>query len=541
MKLFIFSIGGSGSRVVRSLSMLLASGVDHLRRGDEVYPIMIDYDIQNGDTKRAFNCVDIYKNLHQCTFPKELVAKTETERRFFHTPMMKMSDIGAGYSSEYTMQFRHNAQDKTFSDAIAYDKLRDAKSKTRDLIATLYDTNNDEDTELGIDMTVGFKGNPNIGSVVFNNLKDTNELKEFFRCCQPGDKVILIGSLFGGTGASGIPELTKAIRSNPNTTDVHLGVVMLMPYFCFDQSDETGTVRSGLFDSKTRAALSFYEASHVNEMIDSIYYIGDKERTKMKYHLGGEEQQNESHIVDLIGAMSVLHFSKSSKQDDLKRYKYRMNGNNENQTPGFTLLNFYNDDYDVVMKSLIKFAFAVKFFKDEMAKKKESVTDRAYSKAFELPSYFTNDGKVGEPDLNSREKFKNQNKYEPGLHSTLYNFNKFADFFIEWVDELKEIGNHKLVMFDFERTIDALVQDCKLSRMKRGLLGGSSEEILVEPIDFSEAMQARYHEKYQNAAPVGGNLHFEKSTAGYALLDCMLIGIEMILNKQEVAQILKFQ
>lgn len=540
MKLFIFSIGGSGSRVVRSLSMLMASGVSHFEAGDQVFPIMIDYDVKNGDTARAFNCVDTYNCLYNSAFPKELKKTTETERRFFHTSLMKMSDIGDGYSSTYTMQFRHNSGDRTFGDAIAYKKLNDDKSKTKDLLNTLYDISNDQDTELHINMTVGFKGNPNIGSVVFNSLKDTNELQEFFRSCEEGDKVILIGSLFGGTGASGIPEIVKAIRSNQRTKDVHLGVIMLMPYFCFDRNDEVGAVKSGLFDSKTRAALSYYESSKVNEKIDSIYYIGDKERTKMTYSLGGASQKNNSHIVDLIGALSVLHFFKTAKGGGEKRYKYRMHDNEPDHAPGFTLLNFYKDDYDRVMKSLVKFAFAVKFFNDEIAMKKDTVTERPYSEAFELPLYFDTNGNVNELDLSSRKEFKD-GKYEAGLHSTLYNFKQFSRFFLEWLKELKEIGNHKLVMFDFDRSIESLVQDCKLSKMGRGFLGGREEKNLVEALDFSEAVQKCYADKYQDAAPVNGALHFDKSTAGYALLDCLLTGIETILNKPEVASKLKIQ
>lgn len=541
MKLFIFSIGGSGSRVVRSLSMLLASGVPHFRAGDQVFPIMIDYDVKNGDTKRAFKCVDTYNNLHNCAFPKELEKTTETERRFFHTSMMKMADIGEGYNSAYTMQFRHNSEDKTFSDAIGYSELKGMKARTRDLLNTLYDVSSDQDTELNIDMTVGFKGNPNIGSVVFNDLKDTNELKDFFRCCESGDKVILIGSLFGGTGASGIPEITKAIRSNPRTKDVHLGVVMLMPYFCFDRNDEIGTVKSSLFDSKTRAALSFYESSEVNEKINSIYYIGDKERTKMSYSLGGEHQENNSHIVDLIGALSVLHFFNTDRDKEQKRYKYRMHDNEPDHNPGFTLLNFYKDDYDKVIRSLVKFAFAVKFFNDEMAMKKDTVINRPYSQAFELPSYFSDDGRVSRPSSGSGDEFKKKGKYEAGLHSTLYNFQQFSNLFLEWVDELKEIGNHKLMMFDFNRPIESLVQDCKLSKKTRGYFGGEAEVNLVNALGFSEAMQKHYAAKYQDAAPVSGELHFQTSTAGYALLDCLLIGVETILKKTDVASILKFQ
>lgn len=543
-KLFVFSIGGSGSRVVRSLNMLLASGVPHFKSGDQVFPIMIDYDIDNGDTKRAFKCVETYNNLHNCAYPKDFEKKHETERRFFHTSLMQMSDIGGGCTSAYTMRFRHNPNDKTFGDAIGFDKLRGEKAKTMSLLKTLYDTSSGEDTELGIDMTVGFKGNPNIGSVVFNNLKDTTELKDFFNCCTPdnGDKVILIGSLFGGTGASGIPELVKAIRDNAKTKNIHLGVVMLMPYFCFDKNDEKGAVKSNLFDSKTRAALSFYESSEVNKKIDSIYYIGDNERTKTQYNLGGENQKNKSHLVDLIGALSVLHFFNSDKMRDPQRFKYRMHDNEEEHELGFTILNFYKDDYMKIIQPLVKLAFAVKFMKSEIAKKTEVVTKRTYSTAFGLPAYFDANGKVSQPNSRSREDSQNA-KYEPGLHSTLYNFQLFSDQFIEWVEELKEIGNHKLVMFDFERSIDSLVQDCKLSKKSDGFmgLGAGIERVLVGPLDFSEQIQKHYANKYQDAAPVKGELHFKDTTAGYALLDCLLIGIENILRKSEISSILKFQ
>ena len=540
-KLFIFSIGGSGSRVIRSLSMLLASGVPHFKSGDQVFPIMIDYDVDNGDTKRAYECVEIYNNLHASAYPIDLEKKQKTDRRFFHTSLMKMADMGGELTSSFTMQFRHNPNDKTFGDAIAYDSLRGEKSKTKDLLKTLYDVSSSDDTELGIDMTVGFKGNPNIGSVVFNNLKGTNELKDFFKCCQPenGDKVILIGSLFGGTGASGIPELVKAIRNERKTANVQLGVIMLMPYFSFDPSDEKGTVKSNLFDSKTRAALSFYESSEVNNKIDSIYYIGDKERTKTPYHLGGKLQRNKSHIVDLIGAISVLHFFNTDKSGGRKKYKYRIRDNEKNHEPGYTILNFYKDDYQNIIHSMVKLAFAVKFVESEIAKKTKEVTDRPYSKAFELPLYYDDKGRVNEP--NRIGDTNNNPKYEPGLHSTLYNFQRFSDLFVEWVKEMKETGNHKLVMFDFDRSIEWLVQDCKLSEIKSGWGGSSKEIVLVNPMDFSEQIQKYYSRTYQDAAPVKGELHFKDTTAGYAMLDCLLNGIENVITIDKIKSILKLK
>ena len=50
MNLYIFAIGGSGSRVLRSLTMLLAAGV---QTDSNIIPIIIDPDASNGDLDRT--------------------------------------------------------------------------------------------------------------------------------------------------------------------------------------------------------------------------------------------------------------------------------------------------------------------------------------------------------------------------------------------------------------------------------------------------------------------------------------------------------
>ena len=51
-KLFVFGIGGTGSRVIRSLVMLMAAGVK-IQNCDKIVPIIIDPDTQNGDMNRT--------------------------------------------------------------------------------------------------------------------------------------------------------------------------------------------------------------------------------------------------------------------------------------------------------------------------------------------------------------------------------------------------------------------------------------------------------------------------------------------------------
>ena len=60
MNLYVFAIGGSGSRVLRSLTMLLASGVEV---NSNIIPIIIDPDTSNGDLDRAVNALRMYETV----------------------------------------------------------------------------------------------------------------------------------------------------------------------------------------------------------------------------------------------------------------------------------------------------------------------------------------------------------------------------------------------------------------------------------------------------------------------------------------------
>ena len=62
-------------------------------------------------------------------------------------------------------------------------------------------------------MDIGFVGNPNIGSVVLNQFKDSDEFKGFSNIFGEGDRIFIISSIFGGTGAAGFPTILKNIRN----------------------------------------------------------------------------------------------------------------------------------------------------------------------------------------------------------------------------------------------------------------------------------------------------------------------------------------
>lgn len=65
-KLYIFGIGGTGSRVLRSLTFLLGAGVK-LPSYSEVVPIVVDADSTSGDKTETVQLMENYQRLYQFT------------------------------------------------------------------------------------------------------------------------------------------------------------------------------------------------------------------------------------------------------------------------------------------------------------------------------------------------------------------------------------------------------------------------------------------------------------------------------------------
>lgn len=191
---------------------------------------------------------------------------------------------------------------------------------------------------LDSDMVVGFKGNPNIGSVVLNQFSTSDAYKAFSNNFEEGDRIFIISSIFGGTGASGFPLLLKTLRNDQTSQhwnyikNAKIGAVTVLPYFSVEQDDESG-VDSSTFYSKTKSALAYYDRNITgNNSVNALYYIGDSMPATYKNHDGGSEQRNNAHMVELYAALSILKFA-STPDNELdgrtQTYEYGIDTNDE--------------------------------------------------------------------------------------------------------------------------------------------------------------------------------------------------------------------
>lgn len=167
-------------------------------------------------------------------------------------------------------------------------------------------------------MDVGFKGNPNIGSIVLNQIVDSNDFMDFANNFESGDKIFIISSIFGGTGASGFPLLLKTLRKGntfPNNdiiNNAEIGAITILPYFKLKNNEES-EIDSSTFISKTKSALAYYENNiSKNNSIDALYYLADDVSNTYENNEGGSTQQNDAHLIEFLAATAIVDFSNKS-------------------------------------------------------------------------------------------------------------------------------------------------------------------------------------------------------------------------------------
>ena len=301
-KLYVFGIGGTGARVLRSFTLMMAAGVKI--GADEIVPIIIDPDASNADLTRTVALMNNYRAIRS-----SLSFTKSTGTTFFRKDLSQIL-------VNYTLRIQ-DTDDKTFQQFIDLPSMDKASQA---MMRMLFSEKN-----LASSMDVGFKGNPNIGSIVLNQIVDSNDFQDFANNFEQGDKIFIISSIFGGTGASGFPLLLKTLRTGttfPNNdliNNAEIGAITILPYFKLKNDDES-EIDSSTFISKTKSALAYYENNiSKNNSIDALYYLADDVSNTYENHEGGSAQQNDAHLVEFLAATAIVDFSNKQHMNTTKK------------------------------------------------------------------------------------------------------------------------------------------------------------------------------------------------------------------------------
>ena len=318
MRLFLFAIGGTGSRVLKSLLMLSAAGVRPLDENGkpvkdlEIVPVIIDPHKANEDLKRTEALLNDYRDIR-----RKLYGNEPNADGFFANRIVTLREIMSNTSVTLNDTFIFNlgaVETAKFREFIGYDTMNEANQALTSLLFANYQLENK--------MNIGFVGSPNIGSVALNEIKDSNEFKAFSNIFRQGDRIFFISSIFGGTGAAGFPIMVKNIRQAANLEGIEnrdalsrapIGGLTVLPYFTLEGNKHDQRIATSDFIVKTQSALYYYKNTLTganDSNVNSIYYLGDQVRSKPYLYDPGEHgQRNNAHLIELIGALAPLDFA----------------------------------------------------------------------------------------------------------------------------------------------------------------------------------------------------------------------------------------
>lgn len=534
-RLFIFGIGGTGSRVIRAFQMLQAANVGDFPVDTEIFPIIIDYDVNNGDKKRTMEALELYDKINKGIYNRTVYDEKHPDNGFFSTRILQMKDALKDGKSTYNLQYAPDSGSKRYSDSIAFDAMVGKIKPTQNLLNMLYNTDVEQEfAELYIDTTVGFRGNPNIGSVMLDQLESTNEFKEFIRLCNSDtDRVVIVGSLFGGTGSSGIPVLVNAIRGNQRAqvNSVRISTILVCPYFKISApkkgEESEGVIDDKIFESKTKAALHYYKQS-LNNKIDAIYYMGDSCKSDVDHNIGKEKQKNPANIIELVSALAICHFQKTPftqmKRGD--EWKYGLNDNapvpanaaNADGSRSATELDFSmfaTENYPDIRK-LVAYVLANRIVKEYILKNNKESQHHTY---FELPGFHI--------DASSRSDAQKK------FHDVLKDFTNYFEFFEQWMQELEQGSGHRIAGFDFNsREICDMVKFHEFRKTDKNWLGKQVKNPTLVPTDVLAAWAANFNADHMVEGKSNDLISGE--TLEYAFFRSLYKACETLVNEKFV-------
>lgn len=315
VSLFAIGVGGSGAKCLEALTHIHACG---LLQNDSGNPIrlgtfLVEPDQQSTLLARAETAIERYRKMRSL-----LVNKTKSfargDLRHYGTWSPLSTSSGA------------ISLDQVFPKAV----LRTQAAGLAALFDCLFPPE-----EQSADLDVGFRGRPPIGSAVMSRVNLVNEaqtgqwqqmLTDIQAAAGSGDAPVihLFGSVFGGTGASGVPTLGKILKDwlqDQGLRTVSVNASLLLPYFDFEgqRQEETGVhAEARNFQLNTDAALQYLRASGTS-CFDHVYLIGSDIKARYGFSIGGRSQDNAAHIVELLAVLGMRHSLKPGAE---KGYAY---------------------------------------------------------------------------------------------------------------------------------------------------------------------------------------------------------------------------
>ena len=318
---FVMGIGGTGMRCIESLLHLCAMGMFD---DTEIHLLALDTDVNNGNFGRLKAVKDAYNKAKD----GNVNTQSALSNTFFSAKINYYQ-----FSPDYQ-------QNRTFNAVFDYNNTKYNNREATDLADLAFT----KDVE-NFDLLHGYRAQTHLGSMmmyhsIIGAMGDPrpNDMKTFIAqlisATQSGTtpRVFILGSVFGGTGASSIPIIPKALSDAASImgngganilANCYFGSTLLTAYFSFptptaDQIlQEKVVASSDKFALNSQAAMMFYDDdTTVRSTYQKFYMLGTDNlnwnpmanNTSTSTITGGQAQKNDSHFIELLAACAALDF-----------------------------------------------------------------------------------------------------------------------------------------------------------------------------------------------------------------------------------------
>lgn len=301
-------IGGTGAKCIEALAHIAVSG----HAPQSIYPILIDQDSKNGNVQRCKNVLQAYAHLYK---------NIQGNRKWFFKSSIELWDE--------LLPLKPQEKNKNYSAAIGLSSMNENESL---VVKALF-----LPCQLNESLDSGYKKRAHMGSLLvqqmleFENKKSEKDIGLKFIISKVKNianlQIIVYGSLFGGTGASGLVRVGKYFKNYlPNAK---VKGVFLTPYFMIGKSSEdnndSSLVKSDADMQAVKIALQIYK-NEIADSFDKVYVLGselsklDSEYVTEEAKYGGEQQINPANVYEFIAALIAISNNPSTGTDKIASF-----------------------------------------------------------------------------------------------------------------------------------------------------------------------------------------------------------------------------
>jgi hypothetical protein len=314
-------MGGSGARVAESLTYLVAAGLfDDVTT---VHLLLADAHKSNRNLQDARLGAQEYGKLKQIFNRDNSYTGFRPNIRLYEWDIMfnsqQINNIGT-----LNISLKDLAKMDKYGDAIS-----ESEPTAQDAMALMEALFTAKERERSV--AQGYHAHPAIGAAFGTAaVKAAQSNSGFGEFCNEvrqsllkGDaRLALVGSLFGGTGASSMSSLVRAFarcKDDAALGKLVIAGIFLLPYFAFnappDSVGKGDAIKRDMFNFGSRSALEYYNRCGLMKTpvngdgyFDAIYMLGFDKPTPRAPYADSDEQENPSHFVEMEAGMAVRDF-----------------------------------------------------------------------------------------------------------------------------------------------------------------------------------------------------------------------------------------